>query len=418
MKFNKTALFLAVSAIASASVANLATDLTAESPTSERIEAQSRDNVPDANSVSAVETITPEIPAAAIATAPAPQTDVATASPVVEPAVAVQNVLPAATVAEKSTETPPALTAASALALPPPPPGSKSFVTKNHAKSSHKELTAQSQGLTDTAATSTSQLDSASTVRADKSGVAMSSDVIFGFGGHKISAEARTMLDRLVPRLKQMDLDIVLATGHADTIGTDSANESIGLKRANAVRDYFIKAGIPAEKIKVESKGSTEPVSMNCDGKKGSALRDCLAPDRRVNIVAQGLGTTGTMATPTNGKASTATSARVDASTTFMVFFEGNSIKLKATDNDLLDEIADAAIEADKVHLRGRSAIGDSEQRKARAIARGWAVRQGLVFRGVEKEDIRIFYRTKGFNPTENNERVDVELVPRKVASK
>lgn len=417
MKFNKTALFLAVSAIASVSVAHLATDLTAESPTTELVEAQGRDSAPDANSVSAVETITPDLPVTASASSDAAPT-VATTTPVVDQTAIASAPAPAAVVADAVTDTPPALVNAAALNLPPPPPGSQSFVSKSHAKASHKDSTVLSQGFADSAATSTSQSDSASTVRADKSGVAMSSDILFGFGGHKISAEARTMLDRIIPKLKAMDLEIVLATGHADNIGSDSINESIGLKRANAVRDYFIKSGIPAEKIKVESKGSRESIAIDCEGKKGGALRDCLAPDRRVNVVAQGFGTAGTMAAPANGKASTASTARVDASTTFTVFFEGNSIKLKATDNDLLDEIADAAIEADKVHLRGRSAIGDSEQRKARAIARGWAVRQGLVFRGVEKEDIRIFYRTKGLNPTENNERVDVELVPRKVASK
>lgn len=405
MKFNKTALFLAVSAIASVSVAHLATDLTAESPTTELVDAQNRDNAPEANSIAAVETIAPVLPEATVA--PSEPTTAVTVAPVADQA----------TVAETVTETPPALASASALTLPPPPPGSNAFVGKGQLqKASTKETTVVTQGFADS--TTTSQSDSASTVRADKSGVAMSSEILFGFGGHKINPEARTMLDRIIPKLKAMDLEIVLATGHADRIGTDAANDSIAIKRANTVRDYFIKAGIPAEKIKVDGKGSRESVAVDCEGKKGSTLRDCLSLDRRVNVVAQGFGTAGTMDGPITGKASTASSARLDSSATFTVFFDGTSIKLKATDNDLLDEIADAAIEADKVHLRGRSAIGDSEQRKARAIARGWAVRQGLVFRGVEKEDIRIFYRTKGMNPSENNERVDVELIPRKVASK
>ena len=409
MKFNKTALFLAVSAIASVSVAHLATDLTAESPTTELVDAQNRDNAPEANSIAAVETIAPVLPEATVA--PSEPTTAVTVAPVADQA----------TVAETVTETPPALASASALTLPPPLPGSNAFVGKGQLqKASTKETTVVTQGFADS--TTTSQSDSASTVRADKSGVAMSSEILFGFGGHKINPEARTMLDRIIPKLKAMDLEIVLATGHADRIGTDAANDSIAIKRANTVRDYFIKAGIPAEKIKVDGKGSRESVAVDCEGKKGSTLRDCLSPDRRVNVrvnvVAQGFGTAGTMDGPITGKASTASSARLDSSATFTVFFDGTSIKLKATDNDLLDEIADAAIEADKVHLRGRSAIGDSEQRKARAIARGWAVRQGLVFRGVEKEDIRIFYRTKGMNPSENNERVDVELIPRKVASK
>lgn len=409
MKFNKTALFLAVSAIASVSVAHLATDLTVESPTTETVNAQARDNAPDATSASAIEIITPSLPVIAampvIVTPVAEQSSVAqtqTQDPVVTGAVSYS---------------PPAL--AAALNLPPPPPGSNGFVgTNNVAQTSAKGSAAAPQGFSDSAATSTSQSDSASTVRADKSGVSMFSDILFSFGGHHISAEAQTMLDRIIPKLKVMDLEIILATGHADRIGTDTANDNIALKRANAVRDYLVKSGIPASKIKVDGKGSSESVSLNCNEKSGAVLRECLSPDRRVNMVAQGFGTAGKMDAPVNAKATTASSSRVDASTTFTVFFEGSSIRLKSTDNDLLDEIADAAIEADKVHLRGRSAIGDSEQRKARAIARGWAVRQGLVFRGVEKEDIRVFYRTKNLIATDNNEKVDVELIPRKVASK
>lgn len=402
MKFNKTALFLAVSAIASFSVANLTTDLTTENPTAELLEAKSRDSAPDTNSATALETIAPMQ---------------AVATPVVEQTVAATIPVSTPTV-NTVTQTLPALINASSINMPPPPPGSQSFIQPTQVKLDAQNSTLMTKGLADSSATATSQSENASTVRADKSGVAMSSDVLFDFGGYKLSAQAHAMLNRVTPKLKAMDLDIVLATGHADNIGSDSANESIGLKRANAVRDYFIQAGIPAEKVKVESKGSRESVTTDCDNKKGRVLRDCLAPDRRVNIVAQGAGSAETIAAPVGAKASTASSARIDASTAFTVFFEGSSIKLKATDNDLLDEIADAAIEADKVHLRGRSALGDSEQRKARAIARGWAVRQGLVFRGVEKEDIRIFYRTKGLKSTENNERVDIELIPRKIASK
>ena len=118
MKFNKTALFLAVSAIASVSVAHLATDLTAESPTTELVDAQNRDNAPEANSIAAVETIAPVLPEATVA--PSEPTTAVTVAPVADQA----------TVAETVTETPPALASASALTLPTPPPGSNAFVGK------------------------------------------------------------------------------------------------------------------------------------------------------------------------------------------------------------------------------------------------------------------------------------------------
>lgn len=397
MKFKQTAILLAVAALASVSVAHMTADLTAENPSAENAAAANPVAVPTEPVMSAsVETIQPEVK-----------------SPMVDEAILATE-KPVIAVAE----TPPALVENTTLKLPPPPPGATSVVASTPSDKPAAGLLVSSEDKARLmTASSTQETTSASGVTADKSGVAMSSDILFGFNGSTLGPDARVLLDRLLPRLKSMELDIVLATGHADRIGSDRANDKIALRRANAVRGYLVSRGIPADKVRVDSKGSSEPVTTDCDNKKGATLRECYAPDRRVNVTAQGYGTATPMPTP-SGKSSTSRTSTVGQNTTFTVFFEGNSIKLKSTDNDLLDEIADAALEAEKVHLRGRSAIGDSEQRKARAIARGWAVRQGLVFRGVEKEDIRIFYRTKGFNSKENNERVDVHLIPKKAEGK
>ena len=392
MKFKQTAILLAVAALASVSVAHMTADLTAEDPAADNAAAANPTVTATEPVVSAaVETIQPEVKSPMV-----DATILATEKPVI--AVA---------------ETPPALAETTMLKLPPPPPGATSVVASTPVVKTEKALLASTEDKARLiTASSTQETVSASGVTADKSGVAMSSDILFGFNGSTLGPDARVLLDRLLPRLKSMELDIVLATGHADKIGSDRANDQIALRRANAVREYLVAHGIPASKVRVESKGSSEPVTTECDSKKGATLRECYAPDRRVNVMAQGYGTATPMPAP-SGKPSTSRTSTVGENTTFTVFFDGSSIKLKSTDNDLLDEIADAALEAQKVHLRGRSAIGDSEQRKARAIARGWAVRQGLVFRGVEKEDIRIFYRTKGLNPKENNERVDVQLIPK-----
>ena len=406
MKFKKTALLLAVGALASASIAQLTTkDLTTDNTSTSLPDAtKDVDNV-NAHAVAPTE-IVPEI-ATSSTTGPVGSTlqdaptnvdapKVATTSPVVQSAGAQSVALAPAN-----------------ITMPPPPPGAKAFVA-TESSSSATSTTQAAAALTPASAPASGN------VQADKSGVAMSSDILFGFNGAGLTPESKIMLDRILPRLKAMDLEIVLATGHADRIGKGPTNERLSLQRAKAVKEYLVQNGIPANKIQVDGKGSKEPATSlaDCETKKGIELRDCLAPDRRVNVVAQGLGAVTTMPSPdASGKATTNSTARIGTKMTFLVMFNGTSVKLTSTDNDLLDEIADAAMEADKVFLRGRSAIGDSEQRKARAIARGWAVRQALVFRGVEKDGIRVFYRTKGLNPTENNERVDVELFPKKNAS-
>ena len=49
------------------------------------------------------------------------------------------------------------------------------------------------------------------------------------------------------------------------------------MKRAESLRDYMVKNGVPADQIRCESKGQTEPVADN-------ATRDGRAQNRRANI--------------------------------------------------------------------------------------------------------------------------------------
>lgn len=249
----------------------------------------------------------------------------------------------------------------------------------------------------------------------ERAPVSLSSELFFGFAGSTLTPDSKMLLDRIIPRLKVLDIDVVLATGHADRIGNESINEKLSVSRARAVRDYLIQNGIPADKIKVDGRGSTEPVTSpeECKGKKGLTLQECYAPDRRVNLTAQGYTRSGEMALP-DGKTETTTGLKLDTQMKFVVFFRKDSVVLTSADNDLLDEIADAAMEADKVILRGKTAQpGSSERKKQIAISRAWAVRQALVFRGVDGNGMRVFYNTRGLNPNENNERVDVEVLPK-----
>jgi outer membrane protein OmpA-like peptidoglycan-associated protein len=52
-------------------------------------------------------------------------------------------------------------------------------------------------------------------------------------------------------------------TGHTDAKGSDEYNLALGYRRALSVQDYFVNKGVPAEKIKIESKGEKEPAENN-----------------------------------------------------------------------------------------------------------------------------------------------------------
>ncbi|MCP4808923.1 MAG: OmpA family protein [Proteobacteria bacterium] len=51
--------------------------------------------------------------------------------------------------------------------------------------------------------------------------------------------------------------------GHTDNVGTDETNKKLSQRRAQAVRDYLIDAGVKKSRLVAEGKGSTEPVESN-----------------------------------------------------------------------------------------------------------------------------------------------------------
>lgn len=121
--------------------------------------------------------------------------------------------------------------------------------------------------------------------------VNLSADAVFAFGKADIgsvSAEGRDQLDRLVDRLQHVrDVRAVNLIGYTDRIGGDAYNETLSHRRAEAVRDYLVAHGVPAEVINASGRGAANPL-VTCPDLSGSRLRACLGPNRRVeaNITA------------------------------------------------------------------------------------------------------------------------------------
>ncbi|WP_187775634.1 OmpA family protein [Luteimonas suaedae] len=115
----------------------------------------------------------------------------------------------------------------------------------------------------------------------------LSADGLFAFGKASIddfSPEGRMALDDLATRLTgERPLEMVHVIGHSDRIGNDRANLKLSTRRAEAVREYLIDRGVPEDRITAVGRGSVEPV-VECDGDRGQALVDCLAPNRRVEV--------------------------------------------------------------------------------------------------------------------------------------
>ncbi len=57
----------------------------------------------------------------------------------------------------------------------------------------------------------------------------------------------------------------VVVHGHADRRASDSYNYALGMRRAQAVRDYLVKAGVEEGRISIASAGETRPVAGGSD---------------------------------------------------------------------------------------------------------------------------------------------------------
>jgi OOP family OmpA-OmpF porin len=103
--------------------------------------------------------------------------------------------------------------------------------------------------------------------------VTLQADTLFDFDKSTVKPEGQVMLDKLVAQIKSIQLEVIVAVGNTDNVGTDAYNLALGQRRAQAVKLYLISQGIPAVKIYTESKGKSNPVASNATAKGRSQNR-------------------------------------------------------------------------------------------------------------------------------------------------
>ena len=116
--------------------------------------------------------------------------------------------------------------------------------------------------------------------------VTLSADTLFDFDKAIVRADGKAKLDELVDKLKQVDVETVIAVGYTDRIGSNAYNLKLSKRRADAVKEYLVSRGVPADRIYAEGKGKQNPVTRpgQCKGRTSARVIECLQPDRRVEI--------------------------------------------------------------------------------------------------------------------------------------
>jgi len=96
-------------------------------------------------------------------------------------------------------------------------------------------------------------------------------NVTFEFDKSNIDSLQKTYLNELAKVLVERSDVIVIISGHTDNTGSVTYNNALSLKRAEAVRSYLVKQGVPKSRFKIEYMGLTAPIATN-DTDEGRAL--------------------------------------------------------------------------------------------------------------------------------------------------
>ena len=108
--------------------------------------------------------------------------------------------------------------------------------------------------------------------------VTLSSGVFFDSGKSALKKGAQSTLTRIADQLKADNSVKIAVEGHTDNVGTPAKNQTLSEKRAEAVRDFLVSAGVPADRVTAVGKGDTQPIATN----KTAAGRQ---QNRRVELV-------------------------------------------------------------------------------------------------------------------------------------
>lgn len=108
--------------------------------------------------------------------------------------------------------------------------------------------------------------------------------IFFDFDRSNLRPESRQELNDLITIMREFPEYETILRAHTDSKGSNSYNEALSLRRANAAKQYLIARGIASSRIKTETFGEVKPIAKNelSDGQDTEQGRQF---NRRVEIL-------------------------------------------------------------------------------------------------------------------------------------
>lgn len=110
-----------------------------------------------------------------------------------------------------------------------------------------------------------------------QSKITLQADTLYDFDKSTLKPEGKATLDKIAADLKKIKLEVIIAVGNTDSVGTDAYNMALGQRRAQSVKAYLVSKGVDGSRIYTESKGKSNPVASN-------ATAEGRAKNRRTDI--------------------------------------------------------------------------------------------------------------------------------------
>ena len=110
-----------------------------------------------------------------------------------------------------------------------------------------------------------------------QSKITLQADTLYDFNKSNLKPEGKATLNKIAADLKKMNLEVIVAVGNTDSVGTDAYNMALGQRRAQSVKAYLVAQGVDGSRIYTESKGKSNPVASN-------ATAEGRAKNRRTDI--------------------------------------------------------------------------------------------------------------------------------------
>lgn len=130
-------------------------------------------------------------------------------------------------------------------------------------------------------ASATNPVPSEAAVRPAQGKPGLDLEIKFPFGSAELSADAKTLLQKLARVLAGGELAsrTIKVVGHTDAAGSDELNQALSVARAQAVSAYLAEQGVPAQRLQALGVGKSDHKNP----------RDPMAAEnRRVEIVPAG----------------------------------------------------------------------------------------------------------------------------------